>query len=117
MVACTPVNSVIQRSPAFRQHALGLCAKYGFSPRIVQEAHELPTLFALARAGVGIAVVPISACRAGIRGVQVHPIPDKEARWTVGAAWRKGEKSVLVASFLELLKKELARKSPEPQRS
>jgi len=47
----------------------------------------------------------------------VHPIPDKEARWTVGAAWRKGEKSVLVASFQELLKKELARKSPEPKRS
>src|ERR1700739_35384 len=46
------------------------------------------------RPGVGIAVVPISACRAGIRGVQVHPISDKEARWTVGAACRKGEKSV-----------------------
>jgi DNA-binding transcriptional LysR family regulator len=100
-----------ERSPAFRQHALRLCAKYGFSPRIVQEAHELPTLFALASAGVGIAVVPISACRAGIRGVQVHPISDKEARWTVGAAWRKGEKSVLVTGFLELLKKELTREN------
>jgi DNA-binding transcriptional LysR family regulator len=108
-----------ERSPTFRQHALRLCAKFGFSPRIVQEAHELPTLFALARAGVGLAVVPISACRAGIKGVQVHPISDKEARWTVGAAWRKGEKSVLVASFLELLKKELDNpgKSHEPKRS
>src|SRR6516225_3982362 len=105
-----------ERSPTFRQHALRLCAKYGFSPRIVQEAHELPTLFALARAGVGIAVVPISACRAGIRGVQVHPISDREARWTVGAAWRKGEKSVLVTSFLELLKKELARNSQFTER-
>jgi len=69
------------------------------------------TLFALARAGVGVAVVPISACRAGTRGVRVHPISDKEALWTVGAAWRKGEKSVLVARFLELLKKELNQKS------
>jgi len=103
-----------ERSPTFRQHALRLCAKYGFSPRIVQEAHELPTLFALARAGVGVAIVPISACRAGTRGVRVHPIPDKEALWTVGAAWRKGEKSVLVSSFLELLKKELDR--PERKR-
>ena len=97
----------LERSPTFRQHALRLCAKYGFSPRVVQEAHELPTLFALARAGIGIAFVPVSACRAGTRGVRVHPISDKEARWTVGAAWRKGEKSVLVKSFLELLKKEL----------
>src|ERR1700730_15185376 len=53
----------------------------------------------------------ISACRAGTRGVRVHPISDKEALWTVGAAWRKGEKSVLVARFLELLKKELNQKS------
>ena len=101
----------LERSPTFRQHTLRLCAKYGFSPRIVQEAHELSTLFALARAGVGLTVVPISACRAGTRGVRVHPISDKEALWTVGAAWRKGEKSVLVARFLELLKKELNQKS------
>jgi len=101
----------LERSPTFRQHTLHLCAKYGFSPRIVQEAHELSTLFALARAGVGFTVVPISACRAGTRGVRVHPISDKEALWTVGAAWRKGEKSVLVARFLELLKKELNQKS------
>jgi len=101
----------LERSPTFRQHTLRLCAKYGFSPRIVQEAHELSTLFALARAGVGFTVVPISACRAGTRGVRVHPISDKEALWTVGAAWRKGEKSVLVARFLELLKKELNQKS------
>ena len=93
----------LERSPTFREHALRLCAKYGFAPRIVQEAHELPTLFALARAGGGVALVPISACRAGISGVRVHPISDKEAFWTVGAAWRKGEKSVLVARFLELL--------------
>jgi len=92
---------------------LRLCAKYGFSPRVVQEAHELPTLFALACAGVGITVVPMSACRAGIRGVRVHPISDKEARWTVGTAWRKGEKSVLVTSFLEWLKKELNRNPSE----
>jgi hypothetical protein len=39
----------LERSPTLRQHALRLCAKYGFSPRVVQEAHELPTLFALAR--------------------------------------------------------------------
>jgi DNA-binding transcriptional LysR family regulator len=58
--------------------------------------------FALARLGVGIAVVPICACRAGIRGVRVHPISDKEARWTVGAAWGKGEKGVLVKSFRDL---------------
>jgi DNA-binding transcriptional LysR family regulator len=101
----------LERSPTFREHALRLCAKYGFAPRIVQEAHELPTLFALARAGGGVALVPISACRAGISGVRVHPISDKEAFWTVGAAWRKGENSVLVASFLELLKKELNQKS------
>jgi DNA-binding transcriptional LysR family regulator len=98
-----------ERSPTLRQHALRLCAKYGFSPRIVQEAHELPTLFALARAGVGVAMVPFSACKAGINGVRVDRIPDKEANWTVGAAWRKGEKAVLLTSFLELLKKELSR--------
>jgi mercuric ion transport protein len=83
-------------------------AKYGFSPQIVQEARELPTLFALARAGVGIAVVPISACRAGTRGVRVHPIPDKEL-FGRRSSLEEGRKECFGDKLLELLKKELTR--------
>ncbi|MBV9491881.1 MAG: LysR family transcriptional regulator [Verrucomicrobia bacterium] len=97
-----------KRSPTFRRHMLRLCAKHGFAPRIIQEADDVPTLLALARAGIGVAFVPASACRAGLTGVRVHPIAERAARWKVGAVWRKGERSVLVTKFLALLEGELA---------
>ena len=97
-----------ERSPTFRRHAIGVCAKYGFVPKIVQEANDVPTLMALARAGIGLTFVPASACRTRFAGVRVHPIPDPESIWTVGAVWRRGNNSVVVAKFLELLEEELS---------
>jgi DNA-binding transcriptional LysR family regulator len=68
-----------QRSPTFRHHAINLCAKHGFVPKIVQEANDVPTLMALARAGIGLTFLPASACKTRLVGVKVHPIPDPEA--------------------------------------
>lgn len=49
-----------QRSPTFHQHALNLCSKYGFRPRIVQEVPEVTTVLALVKAGLGVSVIPES---------------------------------------------------------
>lgn len=93
-----------ERSPGFFRHMLRLCAKHGFHPRVVQEVPEFMTALALARAGLGVAVIPESLWTSRIAGLRLHSLPDKEAAWSVAAAWRKGDANPALAKFLELLR-------------
>lgn len=96
-----------QRSPTFYRHVLNLCAKHGFHPRIVQEVPEITTALALVRAGLGLSMIAQSFSTSHFAGVRFHPIRDKEARWEVGAAWRKGDTNPVLHRFLALLRKEV----------
>ncbi|HEY5894796.1 MAG TPA: LysR family transcriptional regulator [Chthoniobacterales bacterium] len=96
-----------ERSPGFYAHVLKLCAKYGFHPRVVQEASEITTALALVRAGLGLAMIPESFGTTHFSGVRFHRLPDKEAIWKVGAAWRKDDQNPLLKRFLNLLRAEL----------
>lgn len=49
---------VLKRGQGFRQIALELCEKAGFSPRIVFESSNIETVQSLVAAGMGIAFVP-----------------------------------------------------------
>ncbi len=95
------------RSPTFHGHAIKLCAKYGFHPRIVQEVPEVTTALALVQAGSGLTFIPQSFGTTNFVGVRFHLLKDLEARWEVGAAWRKGDTNPLLHHFLTLLKSEI----------
>lgn len=95
------------RAPGFYHHMLRLCAKHGFHPRVVQQVPEFTTALALVQAGLGLAIIPESVGTSRFPGVVVHPLRDKEAGWSVGAAWRKGDTNAALARFLELLKAEV----------
>ncbi len=97
-----------RRSPSLYDQVLSLCARHFFHPRVIQEAHEFPTVLGLVAAGLGVAILPESQLRTRIEGVTVHPIDDPIAHWRVGAAWRKSGGSPLTAGFLKLLKEEVA---------
>lgn len=97
------------RTPTFRQHAVALCAKYGFYPRIVQETYEVLTSLALVRANLGVSLIPQSFWARSLPGVRLNSIPDKEAAWSVGAVWRKGDRNPALKRFLGLLRAEIAR--------
>jgi DNA-binding transcriptional LysR family regulator len=90
-----------QRSPTFYKHAVDLCERHGFIPKIVQEADDVPTIIALARAGIGYAFIPASACRTQYEGIRIHPISDPTAEWWVGAAWRKANNGMILKRFLD----------------
>lgn len=96
-----------ERSPGFYQHMLRLCARHGFHPRIIQQVPELTTAMALVRAGLGVAVVPESLDPRRFTGVRFHPLKDRDAGWSVGAAWRKGDTNPALAKFLALLREEV----------
>jgi DNA-binding transcriptional LysR family regulator len=95
------------RSPGFHSHMRRLCAKYGFHPRVVQQVPEFTTALALVEAGLGMAFIPESVGNTRFPGIKVHAIRDKDAAWSVGAAWRKGDTNPALARFLKLLKDEV----------
>src|SRR5262245_30949942 len=91
------------------EHLLRLRARYGFHPRVVQEANEYPTVRGLVAAGLGVALVPESQLRTQIEGITIQRIGDRAARWQVGAAWRREKGAPLTAEFLALLREELSK--------
>jgi DNA-binding transcriptional LysR family regulator len=96
-----------ERSPTFYNHVLRLCANLGFHPRIVQEVPEATTALALVRAGLGLTLIGQSFGTSHFAGVKFHTLKDPEARWEVGAAWRKGDSNPVLHRFLSLLRREV----------
>jgi DNA-binding transcriptional LysR family regulator len=95
-------------SLSLHEHIIRLCARYGFHPRVVQEANEFPTVLGLVAAGLGVALVPESQLRTQIEEITIQRIGDRAAHWQVGAAWRREKGSPLTAEFLALLREELS---------
>ena len=93
---------------SLHEHIIRLCARYGFHPRVVQEANEFPTVLGLVAAGLGVALVPESQLRTQIEEITIQRIGDRAAHWQVGAAWRREKGSPLTAEFLALLREELS---------
>jgi DNA-binding transcriptional LysR family regulator len=95
-------------SPGFFHHMIRLCAKYDFHPRVVQEVPEYTTALALVRHGLGVTMIPESFWNDRFLGTRLYPLPDKEAVWSAGIAWRKGDTNPALARFMELLRKDFA---------
>ena len=95
------------RAPTFRRHALALCAKHGFHPRLIQDTSEITTSLALVRANLGVTLIPKSFGTAHITGVRIHDLDDPEASWAVSAAWRRGDTNPVLKRFIELLREEI----------
>ena len=76
----------------------------GFRPRIVQEATETSTLIALVGAGLGAAFVPGSQSLPLNSSIVIRPLAEPVS---VGlcTAWKVGNDSPLLASFIELAHK------------
>ncbi len=104
------------RSQSLHEHVMRLSAKYGFHPRVVQEANESPTVLGLVAAGLGVAFVPESQLRTRMEGVSIQRIGDRAAHWQVGAAWRQEKGSPLKAKFLGILREELSHSSGQTLR-
>jgi DNA-binding transcriptional LysR family regulator len=96
-------------SPSFQAHVHRVCARYGFRPRVVQQAGDFITVLALVAAGLGLAVVPRAATATRVEGVVHLPLEVEEARWRVGAAWVADGKNPVRDAFVAVLREELAR--------
>lgn len=99
------------RAPGFHAHVLRLCARNGFSPRVVQETNEFHTVLAFVAAGIGVGFVSESFIKARPmpQGVRAVAVSDPAAKWSVGAAWRRQEHDPLVAQFVAALRTQVNR--------
>jgi len=96
-----------ERSRGLYEMTLKLCAEHGFHPRIVQEVSELTTAMALVRAGMGISIIPECFWSQRFGGLRIQLLPQRSARWAVGAVWRKRDTNPALQRFLKLLQTEI----------
>ena len=89
-------------APELYDQIISLCQKVRFSPHVVQEAMQLPTIVSLVAAGIGIAVIPASLQNLGRTGVQYRPIRESTPKAELVMAWRAEPPSTLLQSFLRV---------------
>jgi DNA-binding transcriptional LysR family regulator len=84
-------------------HVITLCRNAGFTPRVVQDAHEASTIVGLVAAGLGVSILPASCEHIGVIGVAYVPLTDPAAMSEIHVVHRRDERSPLVAKFVRLL--------------
>lgn len=85
--------------PGFYDSVTKACQDAGFSPKITVETHDMPTVYALVSAGMGISLTPLLKIRAN--GVVFRELSDRTVATEGGIAYRRDEKSEVLHSFLE----------------
>ena len=87
-----------------RELTLALSLKAGFSPRVVQEVHEMPTLISLVSAGIGVGLVAASMQRAQMPYVRYVALDDPGAHSDIVLAWKRDNPATTLRNFLLLAK-------------
>jgi DNA-binding transcriptional LysR family regulator len=90
-------------APELYDQIISVCHQAGFSPRVVQEAMQLPTIVSLVAAGMGVAVIPTSLQNLGRTGVSYRAIREPTPKAELAVAWRAESPSALLQSFLRLV--------------
>lgn len=90
-------------APEMHDQIIGLCQHARFSPRVAQEAMQLPTIVSLVAAGLGVAVIPASLQNLGRVGVHYCAIRESTPQAELVVAWRAEPPSALLQSFLRVV--------------
>ncbi|WP_097460441.1 LysR substrate-binding domain-containing protein [Mangrovitalea sediminis] len=81
---------------------IALCHAAGFTPNIVQEAEEMPTVLGLVAAGLGISLVTASMAQIRIPHVRYIPLEAQGAHSDIFLAYAKQGLSPKIRNFLRL---------------
>jgi DNA-binding transcriptional LysR family regulator len=84
---------------------INICRSAGFDIMIGQESTEIHTILSLVAAGIGVSLVPEFARSIGLDGVSYHSIENTLPHSVETAiAWRRGENSPIVNSFINFVR-------------
>jgi DNA-binding transcriptional LysR family regulator len=95
-------------APGLFDSITALCREAGFVPRVEHEPNLMQTVLSLVASEAGATIVP--ACVSNLRadGITFRRILPDHVRIELVITWPKGEMSVVLRSFLDLLKSEAA---------
>ena len=88
----------------YYDHLMGVCARGGFSPHVVQEAKAAQTMVSLVAGGLGVSLVPTSLIAMQRRGVAYRPLQPPAPTTELAVIWRKGDDSAALQSFLTAIR-------------
>ena len=92
-----------RQAPGFCDRILKICLDSGFSPAAVQVASEMQTILSLVAAGIGVAILPLSAGSLGMTELKIVPLSgDWPPSETGIAVLRDAREDPLVATFLRV---------------
>ncbi|WP_291524331.1 LysR family substrate-binding domain-containing protein [Acidithiobacillus sp.] len=97
-----------------QEQIYALCHDAGFSPHIVQEAHEASTITGLVAAGLGVSILPASCEHFRVENVRYMPLDTSAAVSEIHVVYHRTEHSPLVGKLVRLLK--TTRTQPNPVR-
>jgi DNA-binding transcriptional LysR family regulator len=89
-------------SRGFYDQIIAACHAAGFSPKVDEEAADLPSIMPMVEAGFGVSIVPKSFSRVYPQGVVCRPIAGVAPHAPIGLAYRTDERSAAVARFLAI---------------
>ncbi|HET7481038.1 MAG TPA: LysR family transcriptional regulator [Rubrobacteraceae bacterium] len=93
-----------RRGAVLHDAVINTCQDAGFSPRVVQEATELPTQVSLIAAGMGVALVPASMRHLRYHGVVYRSLRGHPPAPDTAVAWRRGGETPTVRAFLQVVR-------------
>lgn len=91
-----------QLNPLFHDEVISACHHAGFSPNVVQEAGEMPTIVSLVAGGLGVSLVPASMERLRTDGVVYVPLQGRGVRIVIALAWHREHPSPLVQTLVRV---------------
>lgn len=92
----------------------GFCRQYGFEPRIRQTANDTCSIVGLVGAGIGLSILPVTAQRMNISGVQFRRLTGIAGCAETVVVWRDGDVRPVVLRFLDMLRNTKVTTTPAP---
>lgn len=89
--------------PGFYDQLIGMCARAGFSPKVVQEARSAQTIVNLVAGGMGVSILPASLESFKRTGVVYKPLKPPAPTTDLAVIWRPDNESPALCSFLEII--------------
>jgi DNA-binding transcriptional LysR family regulator len=87
--------------PGLFDQVVGLCARSGFSPTVVQEAIQMSTVVSLVGAGIGVALVPSSVVKLGRNDVLYKPLRNLP-KVDIALAWSRADVDPILSNWLSV---------------
>lgn len=91
-------------APSFYDQFIGICARAGFTPKIVQEARTTPTIVNLVAGGMGVSILPASLQSLKRSGVVYRPLKAPAPTTDMAAIWRNDDPSPVLHAFLAVIR-------------